>query len=411
MTKKVDQVEDSRFYKEDGEYREKFFQVPKVFMVNERYKKLSNDAKVAWGILRDRHTLSSKNGWVEKDTKRIFFLFKNESLGEILNMSVPTVIKVKKELKKADLIFDRRMGQGKTNRLYLLKPEVTAEDVYKIQQLEEDLGDQEEAAKKKAAEEEAAAQDAAAKYLDVFQNLKNLSSEKIALETLVALVNSKNLSSRTKEILTLELKKFNTNDTDFKDTDLKDTEKNQSIKKEVESLDIPVAIKEVLKDHLKTIDGLIRDKKMKLSDVKLLFKTNNLNINDFASKLDDVLTENNIDKSFKKYCQMAIDNWINDTKRVIAEAPAKKEPVRREVMSQAMREQLEAEKEKEKNKEPLETLVQEEYKPEWTVPTLVAAYNDPAQREKLNADELEMAEWAVNLEKEKAEKKAAAVTV
>lgn len=42
-----------------------------------------------------------------------------------------------------------------------------------------------------------------------------------------------------------------------------------------------------------------------------------------------------------------------------------------------------------------ESLVVKEYKPEWTQETLIAAYNDPAQREQMNETELEMAEWAV----------------
>ncbi len=50
-----------------------FYQIPKVFFTNPKYIKLSNDAKMAWGILRDRLDLSIKNGWV--DLKQVVFIF------------------------------------------------------------------------------------------------------------------------------------------------------------------------------------------------------------------------------------------------------------------------------------------------------------------------------------------------
>jgi|GEM_PF-6975532 len=56
-----------------------------------------------------------------------------------------------------------------------------------------------------------------------------------------------------------------------------------------------------------------------------------------------------------------------------------------------------------KEVETAKSLVVEEYKPEWTQETIIAAYNDPAQREQMTADEIEMAEWAV--ERAKKDKK------
>ncbi|HCX8974559.1 TPA: replication initiator protein A, partial [Staphylococcus aureus] len=49
-----------KLYNINEEYREKFYQIPKVFFTNPKYIKLSNDAKMAWGILRDRLDLSIK---------------------------------------------------------------------------------------------------------------------------------------------------------------------------------------------------------------------------------------------------------------------------------------------------------------------------------------------------------------
>ncbi|MGU3127282.1 replication initiator protein A [Staphylococcus aureus] len=41
-----------------------FIKYRKSFLQNAESIKLSNDAKMAWGILRDRLDLSIKNGWI-----------------------------------------------------------------------------------------------------------------------------------------------------------------------------------------------------------------------------------------------------------------------------------------------------------------------------------------------------------
>lgn len=87
-----------KLYNINEEYREKFYQIPKVFFTNPKYIKLSNDAKMAWGILRNRLDLSIKNGWVDSKTGNIYFYYKNESPQNILNCKKDKVIKIKKEL-------------------------------------------------------------------------------------------------------------------------------------------------------------------------------------------------------------------------------------------------------------------------------------------------------------------------
>lgn len=87
-----------KLYNINEEYREKFYQIPKVFFTNPKYIKLSNDAKMAWGILRDRLDLSIKNGWVDSKTGNIYFYYKNENSQNILNCKKDKVIKIKKEL-------------------------------------------------------------------------------------------------------------------------------------------------------------------------------------------------------------------------------------------------------------------------------------------------------------------------
>jgi len=128
----------TRYYDIYEEYGLKHYQVPKVFFTNELYKSIPTDAKLAWAILRDRFTLSKSNGWFEKDTGRIYFIYTNKDLMNILNVkSETTVTKLKKSLINAGLLEQKRMGLNSPNRLYLLKPVVSEKDIYKITKLEE----------------------------------------------------------------------------------------------------------------------------------------------------------------------------------------------------------------------------------------------------------------------------------
>ncbi len=119
--------------------KEKFYQLPKVFFTNPKYTKLSNDAKITWSILRDRLDLSIRNNWIDENGD-IFFIYTNEKLKSILNISSPNKLsKIKKELTQANLFNQIRVGLNKPNKLYIKKPEVTEADVYYISQQENDV--------------------------------------------------------------------------------------------------------------------------------------------------------------------------------------------------------------------------------------------------------------------------------
>ncbi|HHA5340209.1 TPA: replication initiator protein A, partial [Enterococcus faecium] len=125
-------------------YREKYYQMPKVFFTNEKYMDLSNDAKIAYMLLKDRFDYSVKNNWVDSDDN-IFFIFTVEELMKLLQCREGKVSKIKKELEKAGLLKQKRGRVNKRdgkiesmpNLLYLGKPEVTNQDVFKIMEEED----------------------------------------------------------------------------------------------------------------------------------------------------------------------------------------------------------------------------------------------------------------------------------
>ncbi|HCC1455360.1 replication initiator protein A, partial [Enterococcus faecium] len=121
-----------------------YYQMPKVFFTNEKYMDLSNDAKIAYMLLKDRFDYSVKNNWVDSDDN-IFFIFTVEELMKLLQCREGKVSKIKKELEKAGLLKQKRGRVNKRdgkiesmpNLLYLGKPEVTNQDVFKIMEEED----------------------------------------------------------------------------------------------------------------------------------------------------------------------------------------------------------------------------------------------------------------------------------
>ena len=96
-----------------------FFKFPKPFIYDEKYKTLSNNAKLLYMLLFDRLELSLKNGWHDKEGN-VFQYYTNEQLMIDLNCnSNNTIIKIKKELKDAGLMTEVRQGMNLPNRIYL----------------------------------------------------------------------------------------------------------------------------------------------------------------------------------------------------------------------------------------------------------------------------------------------------
>ena len=114
----------NRFYTAKEEVTLRFYQVPKTLFNNTIYKGLSLGPKLMYSILRDRLDLSIKNDW--KDEKGyIYLIFSVVELSNILDAGVRSIIRYKKILIDYKLIYEKRMGQGKPNWIYVLKPELT----------------------------------------------------------------------------------------------------------------------------------------------------------------------------------------------------------------------------------------------------------------------------------------------
>ena len=96
-----------------------FYRIPKVLFTEERFRSVSAEAKVLYGLLLDRMSLSCKNGWLDR-AGRVYIIF---TIGEVmtaLGCADQKAGKLLHELEsKCRLIERKRQGLGKPNLIYV----------------------------------------------------------------------------------------------------------------------------------------------------------------------------------------------------------------------------------------------------------------------------------------------------
>ena len=95
-----------------------FLPLPKFILRTE----LSLNAKLLYGLLLNRSTLSQKNDWADEQG-RVYVTYTVSQMAEDLDRGVSTVKTALRELEDTGLLLRRRMGLTKANRLFVLLPE------------------------------------------------------------------------------------------------------------------------------------------------------------------------------------------------------------------------------------------------------------------------------------------------
>lgn len=98
-----------------------FYRVPKVLFTAECFKSLSCEAKVLYGLMLDRMSLSIKNRWFDEED-RVYIIFTVEEVMELLGCGRQKAVKNIAELdteKGIGLIEKKRLGLGKPNVIYV----------------------------------------------------------------------------------------------------------------------------------------------------------------------------------------------------------------------------------------------------------------------------------------------------
>lgn len=102
-------------------------QMPRWLFTESRYMALSLEAKVAYTFLLNRFQLSRMNDWVNEEGE-VFIVFTRESLAAEMQVSYRKAIDSFKELVKAQLIWEKRLGRGRPNQIYLAAVQLTEEE-------------------------------------------------------------------------------------------------------------------------------------------------------------------------------------------------------------------------------------------------------------------------------------------
>ena len=96
-----------------------FYRVPKVLFTKEQFRQLSAEAKILYGIMLDKLSLSVKNKWVD-EKGRVYIIYTIEQIMADMNCADQKATKLLDELeKKCGLIERKRQGLGKPNLIFV----------------------------------------------------------------------------------------------------------------------------------------------------------------------------------------------------------------------------------------------------------------------------------------------------
>ena len=99
-----------------------FYRIPRMLIKDAHFSSLSNDAKILYGLMLDRMSLSIRNGWQDEED-RTYIIYTIENIMDDLNCSKSKAIKTLSELDNKNgigLIEKKRIGLGKPDIIYVM---------------------------------------------------------------------------------------------------------------------------------------------------------------------------------------------------------------------------------------------------------------------------------------------------
>ena len=215
-----------------------FYRVPKVLFTAECFKSLSCEAKVLYGLMLDRMSLSIKNRWFDEED-RVYIIFTVEEIAELLNCGTQKAVKLMKELDSNQgigLIEKKRLGLGKPNVIYvknfLVKEKISSEQEEKTLENPENTQNSEN---------------------HNSRNVKTTNQEFPESQ----FKNGENHTSRIVKIKTQEVPKSQSNNTDINKTDFSETDPIQFYQSLTADEVYPV--EEDVMEKMETYRALIQD--------------------------------------------------------------------------------------------------------------------------------------------------------
>ena len=110
------------YYYGDESNQFSFYRIPRQLVTGDRFKRLSTDAKLLYGLLLDRMSLSAKNGWYDEQG-RVYIYYTLDEIQEDLNCGHDKATRMLVELDNGKngfgLIERVRQGQGRPTKIYV----------------------------------------------------------------------------------------------------------------------------------------------------------------------------------------------------------------------------------------------------------------------------------------------------
>ena len=105
------------FYAEQAESYS-FYRIPKLLFTEDVFSGLSTEAKVLYGLILDRISLSRENGWID-EMGRVYVYYTVENVRKALNCWDEAACKYLRELETFGLIERKKQGLGKPAIVYV----------------------------------------------------------------------------------------------------------------------------------------------------------------------------------------------------------------------------------------------------------------------------------------------------
>ena len=99
-----------------------FFRIPKILFFDERFSRLTSDAKILDGLMLDRMGLSVKNGWIDEEN-HVYIYFTLEEAMEYMHIGKDKGVRLFAELddeKGCGLIRRKKQGFGRPTLIYVM---------------------------------------------------------------------------------------------------------------------------------------------------------------------------------------------------------------------------------------------------------------------------------------------------
>ena len=105
------------FYREQSD-QYTFYRIPKILIVEDYFQELSTNAKLLYGLLLDRVSLSTNSGWFDEQG-RVYIIYTIKSIQRDMHCGDKKAVRLLKELENWGLIEKVIQGQGKPALIYV----------------------------------------------------------------------------------------------------------------------------------------------------------------------------------------------------------------------------------------------------------------------------------------------------